>query len=145
MNKKNIPIKCVRCSYKFEAKEMVYYDNKFFCLQCTKTLNGCGSCKNQFYCDFKQNPVPIPKATIVKRKEEPILINEKIPNPKRIKAAVIKKVRQYLENKPNISLPNDTIDIFFHRTLSDMINRKNSQGDIVLNLVNQKPQMEFNF
>ena len=72
-------------------------------------------------------------------------LKNNLDNPKRIKAAVIKKVRQYLENKPNISLPNDTIDIFFHRTLSDMINRKNSQGDIVLNLVNQKPQMEFTF
>ena len=91
MNKKNIPVKCVRCNHKFEAKEMVYYDNKFFCLQCTKTFNGCGSCKNQFYCDFKQNPVPIPKATIVERKEGPILINEKIPNPKRIKALCIEE------------------------------------------------------
>ena len=72
-------------------------------------------------------------------------LKNNLDNPKRIKAAVIKKVRQYLENKPNISLPNNTIDIFFHRTLSDMINRKNSQGDVVLDLVNQKPQMEFNF
>lgn len=72
-------------------------------------------------------------------------LKNNLDNPKRIKAAVIKKVRQYLENKPNITLPNDTIDIFFHRTLSDMINRKNSQGDVVLDLVNQKPQMEFNF
>lgn len=72
-------------------------------------------------------------------------LKNNLDNPKRIKAAVIRKVRQYLENKPNITLPNDTVDMFFHRTLSDMINRKNSQGDIVLDLVNQKPQMEFNF
>lgn len=72
-------------------------------------------------------------------------LKNNLDNPKRIKAAVIRKVRQYLESKPNITLPNDTVDMFFHRTLSDMINRKNSQGDIVLDLVNQKPQMEFNF
>lgn len=86
--------------------------------------------------------------------KKPINISVNIPvsflknnldNPKRIKAAVVRKVRQHLESKSNIIIPNDTVDIFFHRTLSDMINRKDSQGDIVLNLVNQKPQMEFNF
>lgn len=86
--------------------------------------------------------------------KKPINISVNIPvsflknnldNPKRIKAAVIRKVRQHLEPKSNIIIPNDTVDMFFHRTLSDMINRKNSQGDIVLDLVNQKPQMEFNF
>ena len=86
--------------------------------------------------------------------KKPINISVNIPvsflknnldNPKRIKAAVVRKVRQHLESKSNIIIPNDTVNIFFHRTLSDMINRKDSQGDIVLNLVNQKPQMEFNF
>lgn len=72
-------------------------------------------------------------------------LKNNLDNPKQIKAAVIRKVRQYLEPKSNIIIPNDTVDMFFHRTLSDMINRKNSQGDIVLDLVNQKPQMEFNF
>ena len=76
-------------------------------------------------------------------------LRNNLNNPKRIKAAVIRKVRQYLENKPNLTIPNNTIDIFFHRTLSNMIRPKqeNILGyEIVLTLVNQKPhQMEFNF
>lgn len=76
-------------------------------------------------------------------------LRNNLNNPKRIKAAVIRKVRQYLENKPNIIIPNNTIDIFFHRTLSNMIRPKQESipgYEIVLNLVNQKPhQMEFNF
>jgi len=73
-------------------------------------------------------------------------LKNNLDNPKRIKAAVIKKIRQYIKYKPNITIPNNTVDVFFHKTLSDMISRKDSQGDIILNLVNQKPhQMEFNF
>lgn len=73
-------------------------------------------------------------------------LKNNLDNPKRIKAAVIKKIRQYIKHKPNITIPNNTVDIFFHKTLSDMVSRKDSQGDIILNLVNQKPhQMKFNF
>ena len=76
-------------------------------------------------------------------------LRNNLNNPKRIKAAVIRKVRQHLENKPNITIPNNTIDIFFHRTLSNMIRPKQESipgYEIVLTLVNQKPhQMEFNF
>lgn len=75
-------------------------------------------------------------------------LRNNLNNPKRIKAAVIRKVRQYLENKSNLTIPNNTIDIFFHRTLSNMIRPKQESipgYEIVLTLVNQKPQMEFNF
>lgn len=76
-------------------------------------------------------------------------LRNNLNNPKRIKAAVIRKVRQYLENKPNLTIPNNTIDIFFHRTLSNMIRPKQESipgYEIALTLVNQKPrQMEFNF
>lgn len=76
-------------------------------------------------------------------------LRNNLNNPKRIKAAVIRKVRQHLEPKSNLTIPNNTIDIFFHRTLSNMIRPKqeNIPGyEIVLTLVNQKPhQMEFNF
>lgn len=76
-------------------------------------------------------------------------LRNNLNNPKRIKAAVIRKVRQYLEPKSNITIPNNTIDIFFHRTLSNMIRPKQESipgYEIVLTLVNQKPhQMEFNF
>lgn len=76
-------------------------------------------------------------------------LKNNLDNPKRIKAAVIRKVRQHLENKPNLTIPNNTIDIFFHRTLSNMIRPKqeNIPGyEIVLTLVNKKPhQMEFDF
>lgn len=72
-----------------------------------------------------------------------------LDNPKRIKAAVIRKIRQHLESNPNASIPNNTIDIFFHRTLSNIIRPKQESVpgyEIVLNLVNQKPhQMEFDF
>lgn len=76
-------------------------------------------------------------------------LKNNLDNPKRIKAAVIRKVRQHLEPKSNLTIPNNTIDIFFHRTLSNMIRPKQESipgYEIVLNLVNQKPhQMEFNF
>lgn len=76
-------------------------------------------------------------------------LRNNLNNPKRIKAAVIRKVRQYLENKPNLTIPNNTIDIFFHRTLSNMIRPKQESipgYEIVLTLVNQKPhQIEFDF
>lgn len=75
-------------------------------------------------------------------------LRNNLNNPKRIKAAVIRKVRQHLEPKPNLTIPNNTIDIFFHRTLSNMIRPKQESipgYEIVLTLVNQKPQMEFNF
>lgn len=76
-------------------------------------------------------------------------LKNNLDNPKRIKAAVIRKVRQHLEPKSNLIIPNNTIDIFFHRTLSNMIRLKQESipgYEIVLTLVNQKPhQMEFNF
>lgn len=76
-------------------------------------------------------------------------LKNNLDNPKRIKAAVIRKVRQHLEPKSNLIIPNNTIDIFFHRTLSNMIRPKQESipgYEIVLTLVNQKPhQMEFNF
>lgn len=76
-------------------------------------------------------------------------LKNNLDNPKRIKAAVIKKVRQHLDPKSNLTIPNNTIDTFFHRTLSNMIRPKQESipgYEIVLNLVNQKPhQMEFNF
>lgn len=76
-------------------------------------------------------------------------LKNNLDNPKRIKAAVIRKVRQYLEPKSNLTIPNNTIDIFFHRTLNNMIRPKQESipgYEIVLTLVNQKPhQMEFNF
>lgn len=73
-------------------------------------------------------------------------LKNNLDNPKRIKAAVVRKIRQYIKHKPDITIPTNTVDIFFHKTLSDMINRKDSQGDVILNLVNQKPhQMKFNF
>lgn len=76
-------------------------------------------------------------------------LKNNLDNPKRIKAAVIRKVRQYLDPKSNLTIPNNTIDIFFHRTLSNMIRPKQESipgYEIVLTLVNQKPhQMEFNF
>lgn len=76
-------------------------------------------------------------------------LRNNLNNPKRIKAAVIRKVRQHLEPKSNLIIPNNTIDIFFHRTLSDMIRPKQESipgYEIVLTLVNQKLyQMEFNF
>lgn len=75
-------------------------------------------------------------------------LKNNLDNPKRIKAAVIRKIRQRLESNPNVSVSNNTIDMFFHRTLSNLIRprQENIPGyEIVLNLVNQKPQMEFNF
>lgn len=76
-------------------------------------------------------------------------LKNNLDNPKRIKAAVIRKVRQYLDPKSNLTIPNNTIDIFFHRTLNNMIRPKQESipgYEIVLTLVNQKPhQMEFNF
>lgn len=76
-------------------------------------------------------------------------LKNNLDNPKRIKAAVIRKIRQRLESNPNVYIPNNTIDIFFHRALSNIIRprQENIPGyEIVLNLVNQKPhQMEFNF
>lgn len=76
-------------------------------------------------------------------------LKNNLDNPKRIKAAVIRKIRQRLESNPNVSISNNTIDMFFHRTLSNLIRprQENIPGyEIVLNLVNQKPhQMEFNF
>lgn len=76
-------------------------------------------------------------------------LKNNLDNPKRIKAAVIRKIRQYLEPKLNLTIPNNTIDIFFHRTLNNMIRPKQESipgYEIVLTLVNKKPhQMEFNF
>lgn len=79
-------------------------------------------------------------------------LKNNLNNPKRIKAAVIRKVRQQLESNPNVSISNNTIDMFFHRTLSNIIRPKQESTpgyEIVLNLVNlvnQKPhQMEFDF
>lgn len=76
-------------------------------------------------------------------------LKNNLDNPKRIKAAVIRKIRQYLESKSNLTIPNNTIDIFFHRTLNNMIRPKQESipgYEIVLNLVNQKlHQMEFDF
>lgn len=76
-------------------------------------------------------------------------LKNNLDNPKRIKAAVIRKIRQRLESNPNVSISNNTIDMFFHRTLSNIIRprQENIPGyEIVLNLVNQKThQMEFNF
>ena len=76
-------------------------------------------------------------------------LKNNLDNPKRIKAAVIRKIRQHLKPKSNLTIPNNTIDIFFHRTLSNMIRPKQESipgYEIVLTLVNQKPhQMEFNF
>lgn len=76
-------------------------------------------------------------------------LKNNLDNPKRIKAAVIRKIRQRLESNPNVSIPNNTIDIFFHRTLNNMIRPKQESipgYEIVLTLVNKKPhQMEFNF
>lgn len=76
-------------------------------------------------------------------------LRNNLNNSKRIKAAVIRKIRQYLEPKSNLTIPNNTIDIFFHRTLSNMIRPKQESipgYEIVLTLVNQKPhQMEFDF
>ena len=78
----------------------------------------------------------------------PFLKNN-LDNPKRIKAAVIRKIRQHLESNPKVSIPNNIIDIFFHRALNNMIRSKQESipgYEIVLNLVNQKHhQMEFNF
>lgn len=75
-------------------------------------------------------------------------LRNNLDNPKRIKAAVIRKVKQHLKPKSNLTIPNDTVDIFFHRTLSNIVHPKQESipgYEIVLNLVNQKPQMEFNF
>lgn len=76
-------------------------------------------------------------------------LKNNLNNPKRIKAAVIRKVRQHLESNPNVSISNNTIDMFFHRTLSNIIRPKQESTpgyEIVLNLVNQKPhQIEFDF
>ena len=76
-------------------------------------------------------------------------LKNNLDNPKRIKAAVIRKIRQHLESNPNASISNNTIDIFFHRALNNIIRPKQESTpgyEIVLNLVNQKPhQMEFNF
>lgn len=76
-------------------------------------------------------------------------LKNNLDNPKRIKAAVIRNVRQHLESKSNLIIPNNTIDIFFHRTLNNMIRPKQESipgYEIVLTLVNQKPhQMKFNF
>lgn len=76
-------------------------------------------------------------------------LKNNLDNPKRIKAAVIRKIRQRLESNPNVSISNNTIDMFFHRALSNIIRprQENIPGyEIVLNLVNQKPhQMEFDF
>lgn len=76
-------------------------------------------------------------------------LKNNLNNPKRIKAAVIRKIRQHLESNPNASIPNNTIDMFFHRTLSNIIRPKQESTpgyEIVLNLVNQKPhQIEFDF
>lgn len=76
-------------------------------------------------------------------------LKNNLDNPKRIKAAVIRKIRQHLEPKLNLTIPNNTIDIFFHRTLNNMIRPKQESipgYEIVLTLVNKKPhQMEFNF
>lgn len=76
-------------------------------------------------------------------------LRNNLDNPKRIKAAVIRKIRQHLEPKLNLTIPNNTIDIFFHRTLNNMIRLKQESipgYEIVLTLVNKKPhQMEFNF
>lgn len=76
-------------------------------------------------------------------------LKNNLDNPKRIKAAVIRKIRQRLESNPNVSIPNNTIDIFFHRTLNNMIRPRQESipgYEIVLTLVNKKPhQMEFNF
>ena len=86
---KNELIQCARCKHKFSPKGMIYYDEHFFCPQCVGTFNGRGSCKNQFYCAFRESPAPIPHMVMVEERQDNMVMRTQKPNPKHIKALCI--------------------------------------------------------
>ena len=82
-------LKCARCGHQIPSKAAVFSKEKPFCSECIKMFGTCGCCKNQVYCDFQSNPVPIPHTIQVKKQQGPMVMITEQLNPTRIKALCI--------------------------------------------------------
>ena len=62
-------------------------DGKIYevCQNCASRFNTCHTCDKAAYCDFMENPSPIPKAVMKQVRQGSMVMQTKIRNPERIK------------------------------------------------------------
>ena len=89
MTKKPKILQCARCKREFFASAATYYNEKPFCERCRDLFGTCGSCVNNSYCAFQEDPSPIPHVIMAQIREGNMVMMEQKPNPKRIKALCI--------------------------------------------------------
>ena len=81
---------CGLCGNKFVNKNSVYLEREgeylLICPECSANMHKCGTCNHGSYCDFQQNPIDIAPFIIRTVQQGPMTMQQKIPNPERIKA-----------------------------------------------------------
>lgn len=62
-------------------------DGKFYevCQNCASRFNTCHICDKAAYCDFMENPSPIPKAVMKQVRQGSMVMQTQVRNPERIK------------------------------------------------------------
>lgn len=59
------------------------------CPSCLGHLGKCGTCKASSYCDFQENPIPIPPMIQATRRQGNTIITQTIPNMQRVLATCV--------------------------------------------------------
>jgi hypothetical protein len=82
------PPRCEICGKHFLPPEFYVEDGGKYitaCGQCAHSLSKCQTCAHGTYCDFQQNPMPLPQIVQIVRREGNMISSQPGPNPARVK------------------------------------------------------------
>jgi hypothetical protein len=82
------PPRCQICGNHFLPPEFYIPEGQKFvvsCGECAHNLSKCQTCVSGTYCDFQQNPMPLPQLVQIIRREGNMVSSQPGPNPARVK------------------------------------------------------------
>lgn len=77
---------CEICGRRLLAHEAYIENSHIYCPQCFKALKGCAACSHSQKCNWETDPSPLPKFITKTIRQGPMIMQQTVPNPERIKA-----------------------------------------------------------
>lgn len=96
----NEPPQCQICGNRFLPPEFYIPEGQKFvvsCGECAHNLSKCQTCAYGTYCDFQQNPIPLPQMVQIVRREGNMISSQPGPNPARVKETCMKNCKCFNE------------------------------------------------
>lgn len=88
--------KCSKCGVTIIRNSEIFYCGEHtLCLRCQSQHGYCETCRNASTCSFETDPSPIPKVITQQIQQGPMIIQQQIRNPERIKITCANNCKCY--------------------------------------------------